>query len=348
MRMHGANLLFTAILLATLAVPVGYGQQFTQIDPSHGPFDLGNSFVHVIHVNIPPHDAISLKASSVESIAVSLHECALKVSSDKGSSEQWAATAGSVMSIRSGTAYSLANQSGTSAELQIAEFLGSYRVDQLRVPYTSYDPVKLDPQRFRTVFENEQLRVLHVSIGPRAETEDAQFSAGVSITLQDSRTIRTWRDGTIRDDQRAAGSVSWEQAGLQSIKNPEDKPVDLLLLELKRPFCYDVDEDVSPDAREWYDKAYWKTGQSWGSFMFFHQPYETKGLITVAFKLQPNGKLNDEGVMVLSAFGNDSMVEAAISAVRKSAPFPPLPRGTNEGVRFTFIANLPKTPPGCK
>lgn len=347
MQMHRCNLLLTATLLTMLAVPVLYGQQFAQIDPSSGPFDLENSFVRVTHISIPPHGAISLKTSSVDSIAVSLHECVLKLNSDKGPSEQWAATTGSVIWMQSGAAYSFANQNDTLAELQIAEFLGSLRFNQLRVPYTSYDPVHLDPQHFRTDFENEQLRVLHVSIGPRAETEDVQFSAGVLITLKDSRTISTWRDGNTRDDQLAAGSVSWEQAGLHSIMNPEDKPVDSLLLELKRPFCYDVIDEIPPDPDERYGKAYWKAGQLWESFMFFHQPYEAKGLITVGFKLLPNGRLNGEGVTVLTAFGNDSMVEAAISAVRKAAPFPPLPSANNEGIRYTFLANLPKRPPDC-
>jgi beta-alanine degradation protein BauB len=234
--MQCGNLLLTAILLAMLAVPVVFGQQFTQIDLSHGPFDLTNNFVRVIHISIPPHGVVSLKASSVESIAVSLRDCVLKINSDKGSLEQWAATAGSVIWMQSDTAYSFTNQNDMPAELQISEFLGSHRINQVRVPHTSYDPVNVDPQHFRTIFENEQLRVLHLSIGPRAETEDVQFSAGALITLQDSRTISTWRDGKIRDDQRAAGSVSWEQSGLHSIKNMGDKPVDSLLLELKRPF----------------------------------------------------------------------------------------------------------------
>ncbi len=249
--------------------------------------------------------------------------------------------------MESDTAFSFTNQNDTSAELQISEFLGSHRINQLGVPHTSYDPVNVDRQHFRTIFENELLRVLHLSIGPGAETEDAQFSAGALIALQDSRTISTWRDGKVRDDQRAAGSVSWEQSGLHSIKNVGEKPVDSLLLELKRPFCYELNEDVAPDELEWYGKSYWKANQLWESFMFFHQPYETKGLITVAFKLQPNGRLTDEGVTVLTAFGNDSMVEAAISAVRKATPFPPMRRAINEGVKLTFEADLPKSPPGC-
>jgi len=341
------NLLSTAIFFATLAVTAVFGQQFTQIDLSHGPFELDNRFVHVLRISIPPHGIASLKASSVEGIAVSLREGVLKITSDKGTSEQWTTNAGSVFRLQADTAYSLTNQNDVAVELQVAELLGSRRIDQLRVPHTSYDPVNVDPRHFQTIFENEQLRVLRVSIQPSAETEDVQFSAGPLITLQDSYSTSTGRDGKVRDDHRGAGSVSWEQSGLHSIKNAGDKPIDSLLLELKRPFCYELNEGMGPDELDFYGKAYWKADQLWSSFMFFHQPYESKGLIRVAFKLQPNGKLTDDGVTVLTAFANDSMVEAAISAVRKAAPYPPLPRAIKEGLTWTFLANLPKDPPGC-
>ncbi len=347
--MRHDNVLYNAILLAILTVSVCRGQQFPQVDLDRVSPDLENKLVRVIHVRIPPNDGISFKASSVESIAVSLHEYALKVSPDKGSPEQWSASAGSVMRMRGGMGYSLANQSDRPAELLIAELLGSNRFDQLVAPHTTFDPVELDPRHFRTVLQNEQLRVVHVSVEPHGETEDAQFSTGVLINLQDTHTIRTRRDGNVQEYQRAAGTVSWEKDGFYSIKNAEEKPVDSVLLEFRRPFCYEVtDSDVPPDAQGWYDKMYWTMLQTWQYEMFWHQPNNAKGIIVVSVKIQPGGKLRDEDVSVISAFASDSMVEAALSAVRKIKPFSPPPAIQKVGeVRFHFLANLPQRPPGC-
>ena len=68
-----------------------------------------------------------------------------------------------------------------------------------------------------------------------------------------------------------------------------------------------------------------------------------KGRVIVRFKIQKNGKLA-RVPMVESSSGSKGLDNAAVSAIRTSAPFEHLPepfKGPNIELRFNFLYNLP-------
>jgi TonB family protein len=70
-----------------------------------------------------------------------------------------------------------------------------------------------------------------------------------------------------------------------------------------------------------------------------------KGKVVVRFTIQKNGKLA-RTPMVESNSGNKQLDNAAVSAIRTSAPFDHLPeafKGPNIEVRFIFLYNLPRS-----
>jgi TonB family protein len=70
-----------------------------------------------------------------------------------------------------------------------------------------------------------------------------------------------------------------------------------------------------------------------------------KGKVVVRFKIQKNGKLARRP-MVESNSGNKQLDNAAVSAIRTSAPFEHLPeafKGPNIELRFIFLYNMPRS-----
>jgi TonB family protein len=72
-----------------------------------------------------------------------------------------------------------------------------------------------------------------------------------------------------------------------------------------------------------------------------------KGRVVVGFGIQKDGQLSTEPKIAVSS-GNKALDEAAVSAVRASAPFEHLPeafKGPSIDLRLTFLSNQPLSPP---
>jgi TonB family protein len=76
------------------------------------------------------------------------------------------------------------------------------------------------------------------------------------------------------------------------------------------------------------------------------QNINIKGRVVVGFGIQKDGQLSNAPKVEVSS-GNKALDEAAVSAVRASAPFEHLPeafRGPNIDLRLTFLYNQPLSP----
>jgi TonB family protein len=71
-----------------------------------------------------------------------------------------------------------------------------------------------------------------------------------------------------------------------------------------------------------------------------------KGRVVVGFGIQKDGQLSNVPKVEVSS-GNEALDDAAVSAVRASAPFEHLPeafKGSNIDLRMTFVYNQPPNP----
>jgi len=89
--------------------------------------------------------------------------------------------------------------------------------------------------------------------------------------------------------------------------------------------------------RNWYAKmpveAKQKTGTGGGP---------AKGKVVVRFRIQRDGRLGSVPIVEVSS-GHEPLDDAAVSAIRNSAPFEPLPdsfQGPNIELRLSFFYNL--------
>lgn len=95
------------------------------------------------------------------------------------------------------------------------------------------DPVKVDPKHCKVEFENEQVRVLRIRYGPHENSVMHDHPAGVAVFLTDSYTKFTMPDGKTKDLREKPGETSWAAAEKHLPENVGDKPLELVLVELK-------------------------------------------------------------------------------------------------------------------
>ena len=95
------------------------------------------------------------------------------------------------------------------------------------------DPAKVDPKHCKVEFENDQVRVLRWTTGPHEKTPMHGHPAYVTINLTDNDTRFTLPDGTTKDVHAKAGETSWNAGGKHSSESLNDKPTELIQVELK-------------------------------------------------------------------------------------------------------------------
>ena len=96
------------------------------------------------------------------------------------------------------------------------------------------DPVKLDPKEYKVVFENDQVRVLHVKIGASASTPMHEHGLNrVVVYLSDQKIRVTTPDGKSDIVEHKAGDVSWAGPAKHKEENLNTTPFEVMVVELK-------------------------------------------------------------------------------------------------------------------
>ena len=96
------------------------------------------------------------------------------------------------------------------------------------------DPVKIMPKNYRVDFENDQVRVVRVKVAPKETLRQHEHATNrVSVTLTDQDFRITAADGTVQNPKRKAGEAAWGTAGKHTEENLGDKPVEIIMVELK-------------------------------------------------------------------------------------------------------------------
>ena len=102
-------------------------------------------------------------------------------------------------------------------------------------PTTSaMDPLKVDPKHYKVDFENAQVRVLRVKIGPHETAPMHEHALNRVVTyLTDQDFQVTSADGKVEHVQHKAGDASWGPPAKHKEENLSDKPFEVLVVELK-------------------------------------------------------------------------------------------------------------------
>jgi len=96
------------------------------------------------------------------------------------------------------------------------------------------DPIAVDPKHYKAELENEQVRVLRITYGPREKSVMHGHPAAVAVCLTDAHVRFTRPDGTSEERRVKAGQVLSTPAEEHLPENLGDRPFEILLVELKR------------------------------------------------------------------------------------------------------------------
>jgi quercetin dioxygenase-like cupin family protein len=97
------------------------------------------------------------------------------------------------------------------------------------------DPVKVDSQHYKVEFENDQVRVLRVKVGPHEKSVMHQHPNAVAIFVTDVNGQFNFPKGEPQPVNSKAGGVLWTPAITHLPENTSDQPFEVILVELKQP-----------------------------------------------------------------------------------------------------------------
>ena len=95
------------------------------------------------------------------------------------------------------------------------------------------DPATVDPDHYKVLFENDEVRVLRISYGSHEKSVMHKHPAGVAVFLTDHRGKFTFPDGRTEERSATAGEASWTEAETHLPENLSGEPLELILVEMK-------------------------------------------------------------------------------------------------------------------
>ncbi|HVW85735.1 MAG TPA: hypothetical protein VHB50_13695 [Bryobacteraceae bacterium] len=99
---------------------------------------------------------------------------------------------------------------------------------------TDLDPLKIDRKHYRLEFENDQVRVFRVKIGPHESTPLHEHQLNrINLYLTDAAVRVTSADGKVDLTPHKAGDIVQGGAAKHREENTTDKPVEVIVTELK-------------------------------------------------------------------------------------------------------------------
>ena len=102
-------------------------------------------------------------------------------------------------------------------------------------PAFAQDPTVVDSDRYKVVFENDQVRVLRITYGPLEKSVMHEHPTSVSVILADGQIRMHMPDGTTEDFEESHGEAGWNEAVTHLPENLRDESFEVILVELKSP-----------------------------------------------------------------------------------------------------------------
>lgn len=105
----------------------------------------------------------------------------------------------------------------------------------MTLPAAAQDSVKVDPAHHKVEFENDQVRVLRVTLPAGEKTPVHEHPDIVAVFLNDSANRVTPVGGKADDTPRKAGQVVSLKAVKHTVENRGTTTAEIIVVELKKP-----------------------------------------------------------------------------------------------------------------
>ncbi len=104
----------------------------------------------------------------------------------------------------------------------------------ITIPNFAQDPTKDDPKHYKVELENDQVRVIRITYGPGEKSVMHEHAEGVVVMLSNGKTKFNLPDGTSITSNSKKGETSMAKATKHLPHNIADKPMEAILIELKK------------------------------------------------------------------------------------------------------------------
>ena len=96
------------------------------------------------------------------------------------------------------------------------------------------DPVAVDAKHYKVAFENDQVRILKITYGPKEKSVMHEHPDAVAVFLTDGQIRLALPDGKSQDAAVKAGTAMFTPGGKHLPENIGDKAFEVMLVELKK------------------------------------------------------------------------------------------------------------------
>lgn len=100
-------------------------------------------------------------------------------------------------------------------------------------PAVAQDATVVDSKHYKVEFENEEVRVIRVQYAPGDKSVMHEHRPNLAVFMTDARVKFTLPDGTSQEVAVKGGTTQWDPGGKHLPQNLGDKPLEVVLVELK-------------------------------------------------------------------------------------------------------------------
>lgn len=97
------------------------------------------------------------------------------------------------------------------------------------------DPVKVSPQYYKVLLDNDQVRVLEYRLKPGEKERMHSHPSGIVYIFGDAKMRTTYLDGRTEETNGGAGEVHWRNPVTHALENIGNTEAHALAVELKKP-----------------------------------------------------------------------------------------------------------------
>ncbi len=217
-------------IAAALTVAAGFAQDIVQLTPERVKVLFENDRVRVLRFNEPGHSKLPMHShSAFVSVAFTAEHG--KFTFPNGDTREERTKAGAV-TYNDGITHAYENLAGTEAESVMVELKGE--PGGAAAMGNAVDCVKVDPKHYKVELENDRVRILRIRYGPKEKSVMHDHPASVLVQLTDLKARFTLPDGKTEEHSGMARDIRWNDGGRHLPENIDGKPMQALLIELKK------------------------------------------------------------------------------------------------------------------
>jgi quercetin dioxygenase-like cupin family protein len=97
------------------------------------------------------------------------------------------------------------------------------------------DALKQDPKHFKLEFENDRVRVLRYTLGPRESSAMHDHLDRIVVPLTDFHSRATFPDGSKKESESKKGEANFRTSIRHSVENLGESPYEAISIEFKTP-----------------------------------------------------------------------------------------------------------------